>query len=408
MSVDGRPPDAEGLSHRQVLVMAVACAFAIATLYYNQPLLPLIRATYGITDTLASTIVMVGQLGYALGLLLFVPIGDRIDRRHLILGLLLANTVSLAACVIAPDFKTFASATFVAGLTTVTPQIIIPTVAGLASAPRRGRVIGILLSGMSTGLLFARAFSGVVGDLAGWRSVFLLAMLFNVFLVAVIWRLLPRTAATTALSYPRLMRSLVRLAIEQPVLRVACVTGFFAFGAFSSLWATLAPLLAQAPYHFSADIVGSFGLIGVVGIIFTPLVGRLADRLGPRFLLVAGPLTVVVAFVFVSRAPTAIWPLVVGIGLIDVGYRGVLVANQTRIYPLQPGAHSRLNTLFMTSVFLGGAFGSICGAFAAAYGSWTGVAFAGGGLAALGLFAHLMMAKPGRVASEAARRADRG
>jgi predicted MFS family arabinose efflux permease len=215
MSKDGLT-DAEHLSHRQVLVMAVACAFAIATLYYNQPLLPLIRATFGITDYLASTTVTVGQLGYALGLLLFVPIGDRVDRRHLILALLLANTASLAACIVAPNFTLFSFATFVAGLTTVTPQIVVPTVAGLASATRRGHVVGILLSGMSTGLLFGRTFSGVIGDLSGWRSVFALAIVFNVFLVAAIWRLLPRTSTTIDLSYPRLMRSLVKLAIEQP------------------------------------------------------------------------------------------------------------------------------------------------------------------------------------------------
>jgi predicted MFS family arabinose efflux permease len=187
------------------------------------------------------------------------------------------------------------------------------------------------------------------------------------------------------------------------VLRAACATGFFAFGAFSCLWATLAPLLAQAPYYFGANIIGAFGLIGIVGIISTPLVGRLADRLGPRFLLGGAAMIVVVAFIFVSYAGRAIWPLVVGIALIDIGYRGVLLANQTRIYPLQPGAHSRLNTLFMTSVFLGGAFGSICGASAAAYGSWIGVASAGGGLAVLGVIAHLTMA-----ASKPAYKTDHG
>jgi predicted MFS family arabinose efflux permease len=380
----------ESLSPAQIYTMAVACAFAIATLYYNQPLLPLIKATFGTSDYQASLIVTLGQIGYALGLFLFVPIGDRIDRRRLILSLLLANTVCEAACAMAPDFRSFLGATFIAGLTTVTPQIIIPTVAGIAAPSRRGRVVGVLLSGMSAGLLFGRTFSGFVGEMAGWRSVFVLAMFFNLLLIVAIWFLLPRPAATTDMSYPRLLRSLWRLFVEQPVLRAACATGFLAFGAFSALWATLASLLFRPPYHFGANIAGAFGLVGIVGIFSTPVVGRLVDRLGTGFVVGAGAATVAVAFVFVSRGESALWPVVVGIALIDIGYRAVLVANQTRIYPLQAGAHSRLNTLFMTSVFLGGAVGSVCGAAAAAYWSWTGLAAAGGGLGALGVVVHLV------------------
>jgi predicted MFS family arabinose efflux permease len=372
--------------------MAGTCALAIATLYYNQPLLPLISATFGASDYLASLIVMLGQIGYALGLMLFVPIGDRFDRRRLILSLLLANTISLAACALAPEFVYFAVATFAAGLTTITPQIIISTVAGIAAPEQRGRTVGILLCGMSAGLLFGRTVSGIVGEIAGWRCVFALAMLLNLVLVVVVWRLLPFTKPTTWLSYPHLMSSMWRLLVEQPVLRVACATGFMAFGAFSALWATLAFLLSQPPYHFGADIVGAFGLVGIIGIFAAPLVGRVTDRLGSRFMVGAGAVIVVVAFVFVWRGEGALWSLIVGMALIEIGYRAVLIGNQTRIYPLEPGAHSRLNTIFMTCVFLGGAIGSVCGATGAAYWSWAGVALAGGGLAAIGVVVHFSTA----------------
>ena len=392
MSGDASARDAESLSSIHVKVMAVACAFAIATLYYNQPLLALIGASFGTSDSVTSQIVMLSQIGYSLGLFLFVPLGDRIDPRRLILRLLAVNTIGLAACALAPNFTLFAVATLVAGLTTITPQIIIPTVAGAAAPQTRGSTVGILLSGMSAGLLLGRTLSGFVGELAGWRSVFALAILLNVMLVAIVWRFLPLTKPTTDLSYPQLLRSLWRLFMDQPVLRAACATGFLAFGAFSTLWATLAFLLARPPYHFGANAVGMFGLIGVVSIFVAPILGRLTDRLGVRFMIGAGASILILAFVFVSQAERALWTLVCGIALIDIGYRAVLLANQTRIYPLQPDFRNRLNTMFMTFVFLGGAAGSLCGAFAAR-GSWTGVALAGAGLAAAGLVVHLMTSK---------------
>ncbi len=392
MSSDAKPRDGDSLTSMQIKVMAIACAFAIATLYYNQPLLALIGASFGTSDSVTSQIVTLSQIGYSLGLFLFVPLGDRVDPRRLILCLLAANTIGLAACALAPNFTLFAAATLVAGLTTITPQIIIPTVAGLAAPQTRGRTVGILLSGMSAGLLLGRTLSGLVGEFAGWRSVFALAILLNVVLVAIVWRFLPLTKPTTDISYPRLLRSLWRLFLDQPVLRAACATGFLAFGAFSTIWATLAFLLAAPPYHFGANMVGMFGLIGVVSIFVAPVVGRITDRVGVRFMIGAGASILILAFVFVSQAEHALWALICGIVLIDIGYRAVLLANQTRIYPLQPDFRNRLNTMFMTFVFLGGAVGSLCGAVAPRW-SWTGVALTGAGLAAAGLVVHLMTSR---------------
>jgi predicted MFS family arabinose efflux permease len=228
MSSDAKPGDGDSLTSIQIKVMAIACAFAIATLYYNQPLLALIGATFGTSDSVTSQIVTLSQIGYSLGLFLFVPLGDRVDPRRLILCLLAANTIGLAACALAPNFTLFAVATLVAGLTTITPQIIIPTVAGLAAPQTRGRTVGVLLSGMSAGLLLGRTLSGFVGEFAGWRSVSALAILFNVVLVAIVWRFLPLTKPTTDISYPQLLRSLWRLFVDEPVLRAACATGFLA------------------------------------------------------------------------------------------------------------------------------------------------------------------------------------
>jgi len=373
-------------------MLAVACTFAIATLYYSQPILPLIGSSFGTSDTVTSQLVMLGQVGYSLGLFLFVPIGDRVDRRRLILTLLAINTVGMAVCAAAPNFSFLGVALFLAGLTTVTPQIIIPTVAGAAPPETRGRAVGTLLSGMSAGLLLGRTLSGFVGEFAGWRAVFAMAIALNALLMVIVWRTLPATKPSSDLPYPKLLLSLGRLFVEHATLRAACITGFLAFAAFSALWATLAALLARPPYQFGADTVGLFGLIGIVSIFGGPIIGRITDRLGTRFMIGAGAVTLLVAFGFVSQAERSLWALGLGIALIDIGYRSVLLANQTRIYPLQPSAQSRLNTVFMTSVFLGGAAGSLCGAAAVVW-SWTGLALAGAGLAALALVFHLLTSR---------------
>jgi predicted MFS family arabinose efflux permease len=391
-----QPPQAERsspLSASQVNVMAAACALAIATLYYNQPLLPLIGASFDVGSTATSQLVMLSQLGYACGLFLFVPMGDRLDRKRLILALLLANTVGVAACAAAPSFTLLAIATFLTGVATVTPQIIIPTVSGMAPPERLGRTVGILLSGMSAGLLLGRTLSGFVGEAAGWRAVFVLAILINFVLMTIVWRLLPLTRPTTDMSYPRLLLSLWRLFLDQPMLRAACATGFLAFASFSVLWATLASLLAQPPYRYGADVAGLFGLVAGFSIFTAQVIGRLTDRLGTRFMIAAGGVILVGAFAFVSQTERALWALVIGVALIDIGYRSVLIPNQTRIYPLQPGSISRLNTVLMVSVFTGGAVGSTCGAAAAHWG-WSGVALTGIALATLGFIFHLATSRP--------------
>jgi predicted MFS family arabinose efflux permease len=392
MSDNAQPRGPDALSTSQVAFLAVACTFAIATLYYSQPLLPLIGAEFGTGDTLTSQIVTASQIGYALGLFLFVPIGDRVDRRRLILTLLVINTAGMAACAAAPSLALFMVATLIAGAATVTPQIVIPTVAGMASPAQRGRAVGIVLSGMSAGLLLGRTLSGLLGEFAGWRAVFVLAIGLNLMLIAIVWRVLPSTRPTSDLPYPLLLRSLGRLFLDYPTLRAACFTGFLAFGAFGALWATLAPLLARPPYQLGADVAGLFGLIGLVSMVAAPIQGRLTDRLGARVMIAIGAVMLLIAFAMVSQTERGLWALAIGVALTDLGYRSVLLGNQTRIYPLQPSANSRLNTVFMTVVFIGGAFGSLCGAAAAAW-SWTGVALVGAGFAVATLAVHLWTAR---------------
>lgn len=376
---------ANPLSPVTVFLMATACAFAVSTLYYNQPLLPEMGATFGRTGSDTGILATLTQLGYAGGLLLFVPLGDRIDRKRLILSLLALNMVSLLSVAYAPNFRALQAASCAVGLTAVTAQIIIPAISGLAPPEHRGRIVGTLLSGLSAGLLFARTLSGFVGVHAGWRAMFLAAVAIDAALMLVVFFRLPKTSPSTTLAYATLLSSLWALVRKEPVLRVASLTGFLMFAAFSALWGSLAALLEQPPYHYGSDLVGAFGFVGIAGLLASPWIGRMVDRMGSRVVLTAGAAIVLVGFALVTGAATHIGWLIAAAVLLDVGNRAGLVSNQSRIYALSAEARSRLNTVFMTSYFLGGATGAGVAALLTQHFGWNGLAACGMVFAGLAL-----------------------
>ncbi|MDQ1152819.1 putative MFS family arabinose efflux permease [Brevundimonas sp. SORGH_AS 993] len=375
--VDRKDPAADPLSPATIFLMAAACAFAVATLYYNQPLLPEMGASFGRSGSDAGLLATATQLGYAGGLVLFVPLGDRIDRKRLILTLLAFNMASLLAVAFAPTFAALIAASVAVGLTAVMAQVIIPAISGLAAPEVRGRIVGSLLSGLSAGLLFARTLSGVVGGHAGWRTMFLVAVGIDAVLMAIVIFRLPRTPPSTTLPYLSLLSSLGDLIRREPVLRAACLAGFLMFAAFSALWGSLATLLAEEPYRFGPDMAGAFGFVGLAGLLASPWIGRAVDRLGAPLVLRIGALTVLLAFLLVIEAGSHIGFLIAAMILLDIGNRAGLIANQSRIYTLAAEARSRLNTVFMSSYFLGGATGAGVAAHLAQRFGWYGLAATG-------------------------------
>lgn len=377
------PPSTIGL-------MALACGCAVSTLYYSQPLLPQMGASFDRSAAQAGWVATLTQLGYAAGLFLFVPLGDRLDRKRLILTLLSLNMAALAAVALAPSFSVLVGASLGVGLTAVTAQVVIPAVSGMVEPARRGQATGWLLSGLSSGLLFARTISGLVGAHAGWRPMFGLAMAIDVLLMAIIWTRLPRTPPTTKLAYPALLSSLWTLMRTQPTLRAGCATGFLMFGAFSALWGSLAAMVARPPYELGADAAGAFGFVGIIGVLASPHIGRAVDRFGPNRMLVAGTGLMAVAFAVIGVAALHLVAIVVAIALADMGNRTALLANQNRVYALVPDARSRLNTVFMTAYFLGGAAGTGLAAWASGRYGWTGLAVTGASFALAALAIHAL------------------
>jgi len=357
--------------------MAIACAVSVGNLYYCQPLLSDIGASLGVGARQIGYLPMWTQAGTAVGMFAFVPLGDMLPRRSLIVAMSLAIALAASLMALAPGIALVNLAGFAIGLTTIVPHLVLPFAAKLAPAERRGHVVGIVLGGLLIGILLARVVSGYVGDIFGWRTMYWVAAASMVLLAATLRFMLPVDMPDLNLRYRQLVASIWHLARTEPVLREAAITGGMLFGAFSTFWTTLVFFLATPPYHFGARTAGLFGLVGAAGALIAPWAGRLADRRGPAFAVTAAIVTTMASWFLFAVAGTRFWGLIAGVVILDLGVQAGHVANRTRIYALIPEARSRLNTVYMVSYFLGGALGSALGAYAWTRAGWPGVCVAG-------------------------------
>lgn len=378
------------IDRKLVWVLAIACAISVANLYYIQPLLADIRLSFSASESAVGVVATVAQLGYALGLLLIIPLGDAFNRRNLTVIMLAIVTVSLAATALAPTLPLLTLASFVLGFTTVVPQILIPFAATLAQPHERGRIIGIVMSGLLIGVLLARTLSGFVAAHFGWRAIYWIAAGLMVALLFVLRFMLPEEEPRAHLSYPHLLQSLWGLIRTEPVLRETSLFGGLAFGAFSAFWVTLVFFLGTPPYHFGSEVAGLFGLVGVAGALAASVVGKLSDRINARIITGIALIIALLAFVLFWLIGHFLWGLIIGVILLDLGTQGAQISNQTRIYSLKDELRSRLNTVYMVSYFIGGSLGSLLGAYAWAIARWNGVCLVGGVMLILALAVYAM------------------
>lgn len=367
-----------GLSRGLLLLLATTSGLAVANLYYNQPLLADIGRTFGVSSNAAGYVSMFTQIGYALGMLLFVPLGDIRERRTLISALLIAVSLSLVGFATSQSLLWMYIASFAVGITTVVPQIIVPFSAQLAVPAERGKVIGTVMSGLLFGILLARTVSGIVGDLFGWRAMYWIAAVVMLLLSVVLYRLLPETRPETSATYSELLQSIGHLVRKYSTLREASLIGACMFAAFSVFWTSLAFFLEGAPYHYSSSVAGLFGLIGVAGAAGAPMIGRMADKIAPQRIIGLLILLTLLSYGLFGLSGVSIWSLIAGVIVLDLGVQGTQVGNQARIYALEPAARSRINTVFMVSTFAGGALGSSLGSYAWQHWGWSGVCWTGG------------------------------
>jgi predicted MFS family arabinose efflux permease len=275
-------------------------------------------------------------------------------------------------------------------LTTVAAQVVIPLAAYLAAPGTRGKVVGMLYSGLLLGILLARTVSGSIGAHLGWRAMYWIAAAMAVSTALALVMLLPPVPFPTEspLSYKRLLASLWSLFRTQPELREAAAVGGALFGAFSVFWTTLAFFLSTPPYHYGSQAAGLFGLVGAAGALAAPAAGRLADHRGPRFVVGLAAMTTLLCWVVFGLTGRHVWGLVAGVILLDLGVQAAQVSNQTRIFSLAPHAQGRLNTVYMIGYFCGGSLGSLIGAACWNRWQWPGAVAAGAGMAAIGCVIH--------------------
>ncbi|MGC9540625.1 MFS transporter [Streptomyces sp. UG1] len=392
-----------------IALLAFACGVAVGNVYFPQAIGPLVASGLGVSPDAAATVVTATQFGYAAGIFLLVPLGDRLRPRRLLVGLLTLTGLGLLAASTASALLPLVAASTLVGAATVIAPLAGPLAAGLVPAERRGVVSGTLLSGALAGMLLSRAFGGALGDWLGWRAPYVVAAAVSLMVAALLARLLPALPPATATPYPALLAAPLRLLRTEPELRRSCLYQATVFGAFCAVWTGVALLLTGPVYGMDATAAGLLALVNAAMMLCTPVAGRLVDRRGADLVnlvcfLVVGASAVVLAFGGLGGVP-GLTALVVGTLLLDVGMQSGMVANQVRIYGLGADVRSRLNTAYMTCAYLGGTAGSWLGARAYGRFGWGGVCVLVAALTAVALTRHLLTrrARPRRVPAAAQR-----
>ncbi|KDE37224.1 MFS transporter [Kosakonia radicincitans UMEnt01/12] len=360
-----------------ILALALGAGFSVASIYYSQPLLPLMGSDLHLTVNGMGLVPTLTQAGYALGILFLLPLGDRHDRRRLILIKSVALAILLLACSLTSNLPSLLLVSLMLGMAATMAQDIVPAAAILAPAGKQGKMVGTVMTGLLLGILLSRTVSGFVGAAFGWRVMYQLAAVSIALIGVLMWSVLPRFATHSTLSYPALMKSMAHLWQRYPALRRAAFAQGFLSIAFSAFWSTLAVMLLEK-YQLGSAVAGTFGIAGAAGALAAPLAGGLADKVGAEKVtqLGAGLVTLSFALMFLLPAlPPHAQLILIALSAVgfDLGLQSSLVAHQNLVYGLEPQARGRLNALLFTGVFIGMAVGSALGSKLYSVASWQGV-----------------------------------
>ncbi|MEA0552492.1 MFS transporter [Lysinibacillus irui] len=374
------------MSQAVTLLFATACGMSVANIYFAQPLLDQLALEFAIDHSIIGLIITITQIFYGLGLLLLVPLGDLLNQRRLIIGQMLLSTVALFIVGTASYIVVLFAGMALVGLLAVVTQTLVAFAATMASSTNRGRVVGIVTSGIVIGILLARTFAGLLTDLAGWRSVYLVSATLMLLMVSLFLKVLPRVEREVkSLSYWQLISSVFTLFIQERTLRIRSVVAMLIFADFSILWTPLVLPLSAPPLALSHSVIGAFGLVGVAGALAAAKAGKLADQgFGQKTTGIALML-LLISWLFINYLEQSLWALIVGIVLLDLAVQAVHVTNQAMILPLLSEARSRLTAGYMVFYSIGSAGGSIASTQTYALFGWKGVCLLGASISTIAL-----------------------
>lgn len=364
------------LSNPVLYLMSTSAGLIVANLYYNQPLLHQMAVSFDVTEAAISNVALFTQLGYAFGLFFIIPLGDKISNKKILKFDFLLMVVALVAASSSSSLWFLILCSFFIGFSSALPQLFVPMVAQLAREEERGRAIGIVMSGLLIGILGSRVISGLVGEQFGWRVMYYAAAVLMVLLFFLLQVKLPKLNPQYNGSYWSLLKSIGFYFKTEPTVRLAALRGGLGFAGLSVFWTTLVFLMEDS-FGYGSGVTGAFGLFGIVGALAAAVVGKLSDRYSKNKIIVYSVALLVVSWVIFLFSGTSILGLIVGVVLVDLGLQALHITNQNIIFSKNPQARNRVNTIYMVGFFMGGAFGTIMGAYAWGYFGWTGVSVLG-------------------------------
>jgi predicted MFS family arabinose efflux permease len=370
-------------SRGKILMMAVIAGAVITNLYCTQPILPLIAADFGVGLPTVDLVAGAALLGFATGLALLLPLGDRVDRRKLVLMQIVLAFCCATGAALAPGIWPLIAVSFGLGIVSCVPQQLVPFAAVMSAPSERGRNVGTVVSGIMVGILLGRTVAGAVGAAYGWRAVYGVEAAFMIPVGIAAATLLPRGVPTSKLSYGRLLASLWPLVRDHRAIRESMLTQALLWACFNAFWVNLAALLASGPWHLGSAWAGGFGIIGAAGALAASAGGRATDRIGSRNVVAASIAIVTLSYLLLAGAESSLALLVIGVVVLDIGVQAGLVSNQTRAFAADPSAQGRINSLYMTATFSGGALGVAASGWLMARFGWSGVAALGIALGAI-------------------------
>ncbi len=343
--------------------MSVSAGLIVANLYYNQPLLHQISVTFDVSESAVSNVALYTQLGYALGLLFIIPLGDKMSNKKILRFDFLVIIGSLVAAAGSTSLLSLTISSFLIGFSSAIPQLFVPMAAQLAEEKNRGRAIGIVMSGLLIGILGSRVVSGMVGERFGWQMMYYAAAVLMVPLFIMLQLKLPKLVPEYKGSYTSLLKSIGFYFKTEPSVRLAAFRGGLAFAGISAFWTTLV-FLMEDNFGYGSDITGAFGLFGVAGALAAAFVGKMSDKMDKGKIILYSALLLIVSWVVFLFSGNSIIGLIIGVVLVDLGLQALHITNQNIIFSKNPEARNRVNTIYMVGFFVGGALGTYLGAYA--------------------------------------------